>query len=145
MIEVLLQLGEDQVDATVESSFPSIRKTVYHVWSAEDIWAQRLHLTEKPVWAEAGFSGSFEEAIKKWQQASEKLLAFTEKQFSDDSFLHVMQYYNLKKQPVKVPVYVCLMQAINHATYHRGQLITMLRQVGVAKLPGTDFHIFAGK
>ena len=145
LISVLLQLDEEQLDMEIVSSFSSLRKTVYHMWSAEDIWLQRLLLAEKPVWAESVFTGSFEEAVKKWQQASKKLQSFTEKQFSDESFQHVMQYHNLKKQPVKLPVHIGLMQAFNHATYHRGQLVTMLRQAGVTKIPGTDFHIFATK
>lgn len=145
MIETLLQLDERRLDMVIESSFSSIRKTVYHMWSAEDIWMQRLHLAEQPVWAESAFKGDFEEAVKKWGQVSKKIQTFVEKQFSDDSFTHVVQYYNLKRQHTKVPVYVCLLQAFNHATYHRGQLVTMLRQAGVTKIPGTDFHIFVMK
>jgi uncharacterized damage-inducible protein DinB len=30
----------------------------------------------------------------------------------------------------------------NHATYHRGQLVTMLRQIGAEKIPATDFAAF---
>ncbi|MGZ3851281.1 MAG: DinB family protein [Flavisolibacter sp.] len=32
-----------------------------------------------------------------------------------------------------------LLHAFNHGTYHRGQLVNMLRQLGVDKIPGTDF------
>lgn len=145
IIDTMLPLKDDLVNMEIASSFPSLCKTVYHMWSAEDIWVQRLLLVEQPVWAETGFSGSFAEAVKKWQQASKKLATFAEKQFSDDSFNHVMQYHNLKKLPVKVPVYVGLMQAFNHATYHRGQLVTMLRQAGVTKIPAMDFYLFAMK
>lgn len=145
MAEVLLQLHEQQLDMEIESSFPTIRQTVYHMWSAEDIWLQRLQLVEQPIWADSVFKGTFADAVKKWGQVSKGLAGFIEKQFSDESFMHVVQYYNLKKQHFKVPVYVCLAQAFNHATYHRGQLVTMARQAGVKKIPGTDFHIFATK
>lgn len=56
-IKVLQQLTKEQLDEQVNSSFPSLRKTVYHMWSAEDIWIQRLLLVEKPVWAEGVFDG----------------------------------------------------------------------------------------
>lgn len=144
-IDVLLQLNEQQLDMEIVSSFPSIRKTVYHMWSAEDIWIQRLNLVEQPVWLAGVFDGSFEEAIEKWKQSSEALVVFVEKQFSDDSFKHVVHYYNLQKQSTKVPVYAGLVQALNHATYHRGQLVTMLRQAGIKKIPQTDFYVFAKK
>jgi uncharacterized damage-inducible protein DinB len=145
LIDVLQKLDNEQLDAEIPSSFPSIRKTIYHLWSAEDIWLQRLLLAEQPVWAESVFEGNFDEAVGKWQDASAGLLAFVEKQYNDESFRHILQYYNLKKISFKVPVSTVLMQVFNHATYHRGQLVTMLRQAGVKKIPGTDFHIFSTK
>ena len=35
-----------------------------------------------------------------------------------------------------------LHHVFNHGTYHRGQLINMLRQLGVEKLPQTDFSVW---
>lgn len=142
-IDVLLKLDEDVWDMEITSSFPSIRRTVYHLWSAEDIWLQRLNLVEQPQWAESVFSGNFAAALEKWQNASQALQTFVENQYDDEAFRHVLQYYNLKKVSFKIPVYIVLMQAFNHATYHRGQLTTMLRQAGVKKIPGTDLHTFA--
>jgi uncharacterized damage-inducible protein DinB len=34
------------------------------------------------------------------------------------------------------------MHVFNHGTYHRGQLVTMLRQVGVTEIPQTDYIAF---
>lgn len=145
LINVLEQLDDEQLDREIVSSFPSIRKTVYHMWSAEYIWIQRLELVEKPIWIQDSYEGSFAEVIEKWQECSAGLLAFIEKQYNDDAFSHVMQYYNLKKQSVKLEVSTGLIQVLNHATYHRGQLITMFRQAGVKKIPSTDFYLFAKK
>ncbi len=55
---------------------------------------------------------------------------------------HVFQYYTTKKELIKVPIYQMLMHVFNHDTYHRGQLINMLRQIGIDKLPQTDFFIW---
>lgn len=145
MIDIMLKMSEEQLDKEIESSFPSVRKTVYHLWGAEDIWLQRLQLKEQPVWAGTNFEGSFAEACEKWAKASEGLLAFIEKQYDDTALQHVLQYYNLKKQSMKMPVYVCLTQVLNHGSYHRGQLVTMFRQLGVKKIPSTDFHTFMNK
>lgn len=142
IIEVMLQLGEAQLDMEMVSSFPTIRKTVYHTWSAEYIWVQRLQLAEHPVWIETGFAGSFAEACNEWQKASESLVQFIEKQLDNRAFEHVFQYYNLQKQFTKMPVYTALTHAFNHSTQHRGQLITMLRQAGVSRIPGTDMILF---
>ena len=37
--------------------------------------------------------------------------------------------------------YEIVLHVFNHGTYHRGQLVTMLRQAGVDEIPGTDFII----
>jgi uncharacterized damage-inducible protein DinB len=57
----------------------------------------------------------------------------------ESSLDHVFQYYNRKKEHFKMPIYQMLHHVFNHSTYHRGQLVTMLRQLGVEKLPSTDF------
>jgi uncharacterized damage-inducible protein DinB len=140
--EVMLKLSEGQLDQEIASSFPSIRQTVYHMWSAEQIWLERLLLKENPIWAEVGFTGTFATACEHWLEVSEGLLDFASKQFDDRGFDHVTEYYDRKKQTHKTPVKIILQQVFNHATYHRGQLTTMLRQVGAKQIPQTDLVIF---
>jgi len=31
-----------------------------------------------------------------------------------------------------------IMHCMNHSTYHRGQIITLLRELGATEIPGTD-------
>ncbi|MDQ6763781.1 MAG: hypothetical protein M3015_14295, partial [Bacteroidota bacterium] len=50
---------------------------------------------------------------------------------------------NSKKEFFKQPVYEMLVQVFNHQTFHRGQLITMMRQNGIDKLPATDFIVYS--
>jgi uncharacterized damage-inducible protein DinB len=144
LIEVLLKLDDSILDAEVNSSFASIRKTVYHIWSAEFVWLQRLELAEHPLWMEHEFKGTFQEACEAWVKTSEALLAFIERQYDDKALEHVFQYYSpFKKENFKRPVHVALLHVFNHSTSHRGQLITLLRQAGVTKIPETDLIAFA--
>jgi uncharacterized damage-inducible protein DinB len=53
-------------DKEISSSFPSIRATVHHSWSAEFVWLQRLLLSQQPIWIESVFKGPFEEACREW-------------------------------------------------------------------------------
>lgn len=145
LITALLKLDEKELDKDTGSSFPSIRKTVYHIWSAEAIWMQRLRLAEHPQWMETDFKGSFEEACKAWQEQSAELLDFISKQYEDRGLMHTIQYYNRKKQSFKNPVYLILLHCFNHSTFHRGQIVTMLRQAGVSRIPETDLIAFARK
>ena len=144
IIEVLLKL-EEAVDKEIISSFPSVRATVYHTWSAEFIWMQRLQLTENPVWMAADFKGTFEEACKEWLLVSDTLVQFTSRQYDDKAFAHILQFYDRAKASHIMPVYQVLHHVFNHSTYHRGQLVTMLRQLGLKEIPGTDFVVFVRK
>lgn len=45
-------LPEELADKTIESSFPSVKKTILHIWDAELIWLKRLKeevITDFPV------------------------------------------------------------------------------------------------
>jgi uncharacterized damage-inducible protein DinB len=145
IIDTIMKLDEAQVDMELTSSFPTIRKTVYHTWSAENIWLQRLQLAEHPVWIDIDFDGIFATACTDWQRVSSELLQFTEKQYDDKALAHVLQYYDRKKVSHKSPVCEVLMHVFNHSTYHRGQLVTMLRQAGATVIPSTDFITFVRK
>jgi len=138
----MLTLEPEQIERELVSSFPSLFRTVVHNWSAEFMWWQRLTLVEHPVWVQGDFSGTFPEACANWKDASAKLVAFVEKQFDDRAFTHVLQYYDLKKNSHKTPVNHVLLHVFNHSASHRGQLITMLREVGVKKIPQTDFIVY---
>ena len=142
IIDVLLKLEEGAADKEIISSFPSVFKTVMHTWSAESIWLQRLLLAERPVWQEDVFAGNIEAACSEWQKTSAELVKFVEKQYDDKALQHVLQFYDRQKNSYKMPVYQVLHHVFNHSTYHRGQLITMLRQLGLTKLPQTDFTAF---
>jgi uncharacterized damage-inducible protein DinB len=139
MIDALLKLNATQLDMEITSSFNTIRKTVLHSYAAEYIWLQRLQLAENPVWAGNDTDMAIADVCADWLKVSEALAAFVEKQFDDRALEHVVQYYNMQKQLFKTPVYQVLQHTFNHATYHRGQLITMLRQAGVTKIPSTDY------
>ena len=139
ILDVLLKLDDGAVDTEIISSFPSVRRTVMHTWSAESIWLQRLQLAEHPVWQEEVFAGTFDVACREWQATSAALIEFVQKQYDDRALQHTLQYYDRKKASHKMPVYHVLNHIFNHSTQHRGQLITMLRQLGVTGIPQTDF------
>jgi len=144
-IDAMLKLDDGLTNKEVTSSFPSVLATVCHTWAAEFIWLQRLQLAEHPQWVGSDFTGTFEEACSHWQQVSADLAKFVEKQHGDSAFQHVLQYYDRAKVSHKTPVYHVLHHIFNHSTYHRGQLVTMLRQLGSKDIPATDFIAFVKK
>jgi uncharacterized damage-inducible protein DinB len=144
LFDAIGQLSPDLQNKEVSSSFPSLYKTVLHVWNAESIWWQRLKLQERIISPAENFNGSFNELAhqvisldKQWydwiNNAQEHMLQ------------HVFLYQNSKREQFKQPVFQMLLHLFNHGTYHRGQLVTMMRELNVTKIPATDFIIWSRK
>ena len=53
----------------------------------------------------------------------------------------VITFKRITGEPFSQPLWQCLQHVANHSTYHRGQIATMLRQLG-AKPVSTDLAIF---
>lgn len=135
------RLSEEEINREISSSFPSLYKTLQHIWFAEEVWWERLKLNETIMPKSTGFAGSFSEMAdilaKQSQQWKDWLDGATENQVT-----HVFAFVRNKEQ-IKMPVYQMLQHLFNHATYHRGQLVTMLNQLGADKIPSTDFSTFS--
>lgn len=144
ILDIILALPEEKQLAEVPSSFASLFKTVLHMLDAESIWWQRMKLQERIVVPSESFTGSMQELASTLLQQSRQWEEWVASA-SDLSLEHVFQYYNNKKEHFKMPVYQMIHHVFNHGTYHRGQLINMLRQLGVEKLPQTDFSLWSRK
>lgn len=142
LISTLLAQPEEVLRMPMASSFPTIFETALHLFSAEQIWLQRLQLVEHPVWLQASFDGDFRQLCEGWQQSSDSLAQFAARQFNDASLAHVVQYYNLQKQSFKSRVGDVLQHIVLHGAQHRGQIVTMLRMAGVTKIAALDMIVF---
>jgi uncharacterized damage-inducible protein DinB len=140
--ELILTLSEEQLEQTVESSFPSIHKTLLHMWDAESIWWQRLKLVEHVIRPSTAADYTTSEVTSKIHQQDHDWLQWVS-DATDTAIEHVFAYQNTKRELFKQPVFQMLLHLFNHNTYHRGQLVTMLRQVGAEKIPSTDFIEFS--
>lgn len=138
ILKVILSLTPEQQQQEIVSSFSSLYKTIFHLWDAESIWWQRLKLQEHITRPSDSKDLSMQDVANGWQQQS-KLWNDWVANATDAQIDHVFAYQNTKKEQFKQPVYQMLLHIFNHGTCHRGQLVTMLRQLGVEKIPATDF------
>jgi len=141
LCDVMAALTDEQIDMEIVSSFPSIRKTVYHMWGAEDIWKRRLSRESTDTWAPKHFKGAFTEALQSWQDTSQWYIDFIQAA-GDELLLGNLTYKNMAGDEYTNSVRDIVQHVMNHSTYHRGQLVTMLRQAGVTEIPSTDYIAF---
>jgi uncharacterized damage-inducible protein DinB len=136
--EVLASLTNEQLDTEIVSSFSSLRKTVYHVWGAEEIWKRRITRAPVETWTSKDFHGTIGDAIASWKEISEWFAEYAASS-SENSMNEILDYKNIAGMPFSSSPRDILHHVMNHSTFHRGQLVTLLRQVGVVTLPSTDY------
>jgi len=141
IIEIILALPEEKHLQAIPSSFNSIQATMLHLWDAESAWWQRLKLQERVIVPSENFNGTLKDITTGITQLDQQWQEWVSNA-NENAIGHVIQYYNSKKEHFKQPVWQIMLHVINHNTYHRGQLINMLRQLGVEKIPATDFVVW---
>jgi uncharacterized damage-inducible protein DinB len=144
LFDAILQLPGEKHTEPVPGSFPSLHKTLLHMWDAESIWWQRLKLQERVIKPGDQFTGNTQEICIQLLQQNRQWLEWVTGA-GDHQLQHVFKYQNTKRESFKQPVYQMLLHLFNHGTYHRGQLVMMLRQLGVEKIPQTDFIVWSRK
>lgn len=133
--EILRKVEPDLLDAPVVSSFPTLRKTVYHIWDAEYIWLKRLEGESISYWPSEKLTS--ETPIDGFLKVSDMLLNIVK--YNDDNWLNeICEYSNMRGDKFVQPRFQVLMHVLNHSTFHRGQLVTMLRNLEVTDLVSTD-------
>lgn len=144
LVKKTLSLSEEIIHKPMGSSFPSIFDTYFHIMSAEEIWWQRLNLVEHVVRPEKTDFENFKKVSDRLLQLS-KLWRDWVKEANEKNLSHIFAYHNTKMEYYKQPVFDVLMHLFNHQTYHRGQIVTMMRQNGIDKIPATDYIQFSRK
>ncbi len=118
------------------SSFPSVRDTLVHVFAAEWVWLSRWQGTS-PAGLPADWELSTVEALRtRWAEVERERAALLAG-LGDAELDRTVAYRNTKGEPFTSSLGQMLRHVVNHSTYHRGQVTTMLRQLG-AEPVGTD-------
>ena len=138
------QISEEQWQQHIVSSFNSIAETVLHVVSAETIWLDRLNKVESPVWLQTTFKGSRKETIELWKRSTVGLKKFMD-EFDEAGMMNMLVFKRINGDRYEMPHYQVFAHIFNHSTYHRGQLVTMLRQAGFINVGSTDMLGFYRK
>jgi uncharacterized damage-inducible protein DinB len=141
IINWLLQLSDQQWEEQITSSFSSIQDTVLHIVSAKKVWVDFWTKVPNPIYLSTVFSGTREELISIWQKASEDLQNFMEN-YEEENYQELISVKYPNGREVEMMFWQTLPHFVNHATYHRGQLVTMLRQVGFVTFNNTDLFTY---
>ena len=135
----LLENNSSLLDKEVKSSFTSLRKTAYHIWSAEEIWHKRLNGESPPSLPQPG--NDFSEFSKQLSLRSQSFIDRV-KEKDETHFQTLCSYKDTRGNSYSNPQWQMIMHCMNHSTYHRGQIITLLRELGLTTIPPTDLIVY---
>lgn len=137
IIEWLKQINNEQWEQPILSSFSSVRQTTVHIVSAKKIWIDFWTKASNPIYLSAEFNGTKDDLIEIWKKASADLQNFIENYPEEDYQKPVTFNYPNGRQGQMI-FWQTFPHFVNHATYHRGQLVTLLRQAGFNNFSNTD-------
>jgi uncharacterized damage-inducible protein DinB len=134
------ELSAEQYNRPLAGSFPSLRATLEHLLSAEAVWLSRWRgnpLGRAPdltACTDAAALGRGWEAH--WAEQHRFLATLAEGDLARPVEIRLRSGIETVQ-----PLRDTLTHVVNHATYHRGQVTTMLRQLG-ADVAATDYIVF---
>ena len=137
----LSQITDEQWEQINASSFCSVKQTAVHIASAEKIWIDFWTGAAAPVYLSANFTGSKNDLITIWKAASDGLETYI-KNHPEEDFNKPVSFIYPNGNTGHMLYYQTFAHIINHSTYHRGQLVTLLRQAGYEQFSSIDLATF---
>lgn len=105
----------------------------------EWLWLERW-LGRSPTGPPPGEFPDLASVRARWQEIEKDLLKFV-RALSAEDLDRVLHYHNTKGNPFSDRMWQMLQHLVNHGTYHRGQITTLLRQLGATPV-ATDMIAF---
>jgi uncharacterized damage-inducible protein DinB len=132
VLAAALQLTMEELERSNGISHGSIAGTLAHIYLADRVWEERMTGSNKPlVW-----DASLAEAADAWPSVQQAWEAWADAA-TDTELERRVKYRSINGTDAETPAYQIAMHVVNHATLHRGQVVGMIRQLGVQP-PVTD-------
>jgi len=144
-LQAAAQLPDEDLRRDVGISHGSILGTLVHMAGAEWIWVERWH-GNSPAKAEAWGRWSTEScrdlpALKdRWGGVIDKRARFVS-ELDEDRLAADLGFKLLSGDPSSMRLVDQMQHVVNHATMHRGQIVGMIRQLGIDP-PSTDLLFY---
>lgn len=140
LFEALAALPDEQYFRDLKNSHGGIHGTLCHIVWAEQLWLTRWLRRPPPAVAQGKDLASLAEVRVRWEAVAAERAEFLE------GLTDATLAATLTVQPTMGGVYVhtyleTLLHTVDHSSYHRGQIVTLLRQLGV-KPPSTGLILF---
>lgn len=135
------KLSPEEYTRDLSNSFPSVRDTLVHIYSASRVWCSRWLGDSSARMLDAAAFPDVPALRAVWKEHESRV----------DGVLHhvaaggldqVIEYSTFDGKTWRQSFAHQFSHMVNHSSYHRGQVTTMLRQLGAAPPKSMDLITF---
>jgi uncharacterized damage-inducible protein DinB len=132
LLDAALALTEEQQHKDFGVSHKSLSGTLEHCFMGDRIWFSRV-ADPRVLQSDEHFVTQWPKIQKRWEDWAAAV--------THQEIVRTVDYKDMKGNPHRTPVWQIVLHVVNHATLHRGQAMSLLRELGVAP-PPTDLIYF---
>jgi len=137
LLDAAAELGDEELTRDLRSSFPSVLDTLAHMVGAEWVWLNRWRGESPKEFPAAASLTSLKAVAERFDDVWSAQRAFLATLSHADE-ARPLTYLLFSGDEDSQPLGELMRHVVNHGTYHRGQLVTLLRQLGKTP-PSTDY------
>ena len=141
MLSAVEPLSSEQYARDLGNSFRSVRDTLVHMYSAEWVWYTRWQGTSPTEPVPFDRFADLAGLTAAWRMLETDIRTFVDG-LDDQAIGGAIDYRLMNGQPGRSLVWQMVQHVVNHGSYHRGQITTMLRQLGAQAPKSTDLIAF---
>jgi uncharacterized damage-inducible protein DinB len=140
-LEAVSKVTTEEFLKPMGSSFGSLRDTIAHIYGAESVWLERFQGRSPEGLPDVNQFRDVTSLKEKWMELEGRLLGFV-RGLTQEDLNRVLEYKTLKFGVYRNPLWQSMQHVVNHGTYHRGQITTLLRQHGAQPILTDLMHYY---
>jgi uncharacterized damage-inducible protein DinB len=134
-------LTAEQLTRDLGNSFKSVRDTLVHIYAAERAWCSRWQGSSPAALLAPDTFADVAALRAGWRELEVEVKGVLDR-LGEAGISRVMDYKMLNGDPRQSVFWHMLQHVVNHASYHRGQVTTLIRQLGAQPPQPMDLIAF---
>lgn len=131
VVEALRSIPESDYEKEQGGGWPSLRAAFVHIAGATDAWAERFAGRDATTLPTIRELPTLDDAVRVLLAAQEKHARLLPT-YDAARLAGPFSWKNLRGETKTAPFWTVVRHVVNHQTYHRGQISSMLRRLGHA-------------
>ncbi len=140
ILDAIKELPQSELHRDLGGSFPSLHDAMLHLFWVELLFLRRWRGLSTSDISEPPKMDTLDLMQAAWQELERDREQYLSG-LTDSDLLQVIRYIDTRGRQLSSVLWQSLFHLINHSSFHRGQAVSKLRQLGRVP-PSTDFVMF---